>query len=204
MKKLTPIKLVPKKRGRAIIKWRPYDWSSTAILGIDCSSSVIGWGLIDPNGYRLLAHGHFKPLNSKHLLLERLNDVYDFMTNLCDQLRPRTVVIEEIAFFMKGRSSARTITTLAVFNRTAALAAFRCTGDVQFSTVGSIRKHIRKYAELDRTPDKEEMPDLVRDHLDHTFIDVPKRGGGRGVPTFDEADGISVAWAHVIENLGEE
>lgn len=205
MKKLTAAKLVPrKKRGRAIILWTPYDWSKTAILGLDCSSRVIGWGLIDPVGYRLLAHGHFKPLDSKHSLLERLNDVYDSITNLCDWLRPKTVVIEDIVLFMKGRSSARTITTLAVFNRTAALAAFRRVGDVQFRTVGSIRKQIRKLARLDSTPDKEDMPDLVRDHLDHKFIDVPKRGGGRGAPTFDEADGIAVAWARLIEDMGEE
>lgn len=204
MRKLSPARLVPKKRGRAVLKWRPHDWSDTAILGLDCSSSVIGWGLIDPVGYRLLAHGHFKPLNAKHSLIERLNDVYMFITNLCEQLRPKTVAIEDIALFMKGRSSARTITTLAVFNRTAALAAFRCGGDVQFRTVGSIRKQIRRYARLESTPDKKEMPDLVRGHLDHTFTDVPKRGGGRGVPTFDEADGIAVAWACLIENLPEE
>jgi len=201
MKELVDTSIVPKKRGRAIILRRSYDWSKTAILGLDCSSSVIGWGLLDFTKHKLIAHGHFKPLNSKHLLIERLNDVYEFITNLCEYLQPMIVAVEDIALYMKGRSSARTITTLAVFNRVAALAAFRYTGDVRFRTVGSIRKQVKKLAQLDNTPDKEDMPDLVRNHLCHKFIDVPKRGGGRGTPTFDEADGIAVAWAYVIEEM---
>jgi len=45
----------------------------TVILGLDVSSSTIGWGLIKNN--KLIDYGHIKPLKSDFNIFERLNDI---------------------------------------------------------------------------------------------------------------------------------
>jgi Holliday junction resolvasome RuvABC endonuclease subunit len=184
--------------GREIVLEQPGP-EAAGVMGFDCSSKTVGWGLLRlAGGPFLAAHGHIRPLDSRHGLMERLTDLYDRVDDLCARHRPLVIAVEDIALFMKGGgSTAGTITALAVFNRVAALAAFRRTGDVRFYPVQTVRKLVRQAIARKRTIGKNEMPDVIRRHLDPRFADVEKRGGGSAVQTLDEADGIAVAWACV-------
>jgi Holliday junction resolvasome RuvABC endonuclease subunit len=174
------------------------DLPGLRILGFDCSSKTVGWGLVrkDEGRLSLDAHGHIRPLPSKHHLMLRLSQLYDNVAQLCRRLDPQLIAVEDIALFMKGRgSTAKTITTLAVFNRVVALAAFRYAGALRFYPVQSVRKLVRQAVGRKETIGKDEMPAVIRVHLEPRFSDVEKRGGGAAEQTLDEADGVAVAWA---------
>lgn len=168
-----------------------------SILGLDCSSSTIGWGAINYDG-KLVAHGHYKPLSSKYELLERLENVYHYIQTLCSKYSVDKVAIEDILLFMKNKSQARTITILAVFNRTAALAAKMANTVVKFYSVHEIRKLIKSNIKQKKIQ-KEDIPDLIRKYLEPQFTNVYNTKNKIANETYDEADGIAVAWSHFLE-----
>ena len=170
------------------------------ILGLDCSSSVLGWGLIDPETKRLVAYGYYNLASSKYDILERLNYLYQIIKLTCEEFLPKTVVIEEIIKFMKGRSSAATIISLASFNRTALLSAYHSVGDVHRMNVNTIRKLVKNACKLKNKIAKEDMPDIIKEYLYNDLKYYKKRTTGWTDQTYDQADGIATAWAYVLEN----
>lgn len=201
--------MVRKRASGRTMMLRQTDTGWFTVLGLDCSSSTIGWGLIGRHSdgtLALMSHGHIKPLPSKCGFMERLNDVFDRISALCATFKPDAVAVEDIIQHISGGSSmAQTITILAAFNRVAALAAWREIGNVAFYPVATIRKIIRQNVGRKAKIGKEEMPAIVRAHLEPQFSDVPKtRGEGPAETTCDEADGIAVAWACAIDTRGKE
>lgn len=191
-----------KAKGRAVKIACEQTRTEFTVLGLDCSSSTIGWGLVgcgSDGTLALLAHGHIKPLTSKCDFMERLSDVFDKISALCEEFDPSMVAVEDILMYVRGSSSARTITILAAFNRVAALAAFRCVGKLRLYDVHEIRRILKTACGLSRTPEKEQMPDLVRAHLEPRFSDILKLKGGMADTTCDEADGIAAAWACALD-----
>ena len=174
------------------------------ILGLDCSSSVLGWGLIDPDTKELVAYGYYNLATSKYDILQRLDYLYNIIKQLCEKFTPQTVVIEEIIKFMAGRSSAATVISLASFNRTAALSAYHSVGNVSFMNVNTIRKIIRNTYGLKNKISKEDMPDIIRDNLYSDLKYYKKRTTGWTDHTYDQSDGIAVALAYVLENRGRD
>lgn len=172
------------------------------ILGLDCSSSTIGWGLVTlRNSPVLVAHGHIKPLKSQYNLYVRLQDVHEKVGELCQQIDPTHVVVEDIVFHMQGRSSAKTITTLAIFNRVAGLSVYMHTGITpELFAVGTIRKLIRgEHTGVNPKFKKEDIPDIIRNHLEPRFANIINRNGNVSDETYDESDGIAAAWAYGIQ-----
>jgi Holliday junction resolvasome RuvABC endonuclease subunit len=169
------------------------------VLGFDVSSKTIGWGLMTKDN--LLAYGHIRPLNSKYGIIERLNDVYDTVFELTKKFSPQIIAIEEITLFMSGRSTAKTTTILSAFNRLVGVAAYRVVNNVKFYPVSTIRKIIKNSIGLKYTISKDEMPEIIKKYLEKNFSDVVKRGGETAIQTYDEADGIAVAWACAKEEL---
>ncbi len=171
-----------------------------SILGLDCSSSVIGWGLVvlnkDPT---LVAYGHFKPLDPSHSEMERLDGVYEKIVELCNELEPTYVAVEDIFTFMKGKSSGHTMTVLAAFNRVASLAGHHNSNGVKFYSVHQIRKIIKKMnLDIKNKISKEDMPDIIIKYLEPQFEKILNRKGNVAVETYDEADGIATAWSGAL------
>jgi Holliday junction resolvasome RuvABC endonuclease subunit len=189
------------KRGRRIELNNIHSSAVIRVLGFDCSSATIGWGLVTLDGYgnmSLAAHGHIKPPDPKHDLMDRLDAVFNDVTELCEILGPTHVAIEDIFIFMKGKSQARTITVLAAFNRVAALAAYRKVGSIAFLSVHEIRKVIRQACpSVTRRIEKEDLPVIIKDNLGQ-YAEATNRKGGLAKEALDESDGIAVAWAHLI------
>lgn len=169
------------------------------ILGLDCSSSTIGWGLVSAD-LKLLAYGYIKPLDSKHDLLKRLDGVYEEIKAICDEFSPTYIAIEKILLFMKGKSQASTITILAQFNSTVALSAFKNSdAKIMFYPSQTIRKIIKNAYKLSKRIEKEEIPDLIIDKLEPSFSNIINKKGNVAKETYDEADGIAAAWACALE-----
>lgn len=188
---------------RKIVLLPGFDKSGT-VLGLDCSSKTVGWGLLGTNPPTLVAHGHFNPLPSKHALMARLDNLFDRITVLCAEFGPAAVAVEDIIQHMKkgGGSSAQTITILAAFNRIAALAAWRRTSNVHFYPVATIRKTVREGIGRRNRIEKGDMPAVVRAHLCPEFSDVISKRGSVSDFTMDEADGVAVAWCHILSSGG--
>jgi len=185
---------------------RRYKTSKFRILGLDCSSSTIGWGLCTLNNNPILAaYGHIKPLNSKHNMFERLKDVHEKIRFLCEEVNPTHVVIEDILLHMKGKSSAKTITTLAIFNRTVGLSVYMNTGiEPELFSVGTIRKLIREVnSNIDPKFKKEDIPNIIRTYFEPKFSNIINKNNNISNETYDEADGIIASWAYSIQ-LGKK
>lgn len=169
-------------------------------LGLDCSSSTVGWGFtkLSNNIPQLLSYGHIKPLSNKFNEIIRLDDVYKKITNLCINLKPTFVSIEDIFLFMKGHSSAKTITILTSFNRIISLAAYHNSKDIFFYSVHEIRKIISKYYNLDKIS-KEDIPDIIIKYLSKNFIKKLNKNNKIKKEVFDEADGIAASLAALLQ-----
>lgn len=175
------------------------DVANPTVLGLDCSSATIGFGLIKlSTPLELVAYGHIKPLDSKYTEMRRLDDVYDRINNLCDLLKPSIVSVEDIFLFMKGKSKARTITLLTAFNRVISLAAYQKTENVKFYTVHEIRKIIKSAFNIENDIGKEDMPNFIRDYLESDFSDIKNKNNKQAKETCDEADGIAAAWCYAL------
>lgn len=178
------------------------------ILGLDVSSTCTGYGLLGVEGstITIVEHGTIKPLKKDgYHIVERLDDIAKQVSVLCDRLKPDYCCIEESVQFMKGRTSANTIITLSVFNKAAALQAFRSIGKIPLLLLPvSIRSRIRKFLNLEKI-EKEDIPDILKDFFGENAFKVVKyrkRGKNKGAPVssaFDEADGCAAALAGLIE-----
>lgn len=172
--------------------------NNETVLGIDCSSAVIGFGLISVEEKpQLLSYGYIKPLSSDVPLFTRLQNVHERITTLCKDMKPTHIALEDIFLFMKGNSTAKTITVLTSFNRVVGLAAFQQTGNITLYNVHEIRKIIKDYCDI-KKPEKEELPDVVRQYLEPSFANILNRKNNVDKLTYDMSDGIAVAWAHSI------
>lgn len=179
------------------------------ILGLDASSSCVGWAFmgVENGKIHLISHGNIKPLGKDgYSIVERLDALAKDISALCERLNPKYTIIEEIIQFMKSKTSANTIITLAVFNRTAAVQLYRSTGRVPlFLLPTSVRARIRKFLQRKEEISKEDIPTILQDYFGKTFfklVGYKQRGKNKGQPiveVYDESDACAVAWAGLIE-----
>jgi hypothetical protein len=171
------------------------------VLGIDCSSTTIGYCILDVDessgkidfGFA----GYIKPIK-KGTIIERIVDTRNKLNDILNKFNPDYIGIEDIIQFMQGKSTAKTIITLTTFNRMACLLAhdFLHKSPELFSVMT-----IRHGLKIDKVlPKKEDMPELVAKHLKITFpyerTTKGKKKGGIKVESYDMADGVAVALYH--------
>lgn len=173
------------------------------ILGLDVSSSTIGWGVLDTatNPPTLVECGYIKP--PKDEVLPSLIQVRKDIQDIIGRFAPEIVAIEDIVQFMQGQSGAKTIIKLAVYNRAVALTCYdytRCDAGRKLFllNVNSIRSKIR--VGKDR-PKKEDIPGVIEHHLKIKFpwkskFNKRKKIDEIMVENYDTADGIAVALAY--------
>ncbi|HVI40218.1 MAG TPA: crossover junction endodeoxyribonuclease RuvC [Anaerovoracaceae bacterium] len=169
------------------------------VVGLDASTTTIGFSVVDYDGYsgpELKHVEHFKP-PKKGDLFEKLDKVREFIFDRLDKYKPDDVALEDIILFMKGHSTAKTISSLAVLNRTVGLAVYNKTGKPpQLLNVMKIRHAIKENKKL---PAKEDIPELVAKILNIKFPYILNKKGAVAVENYDRADSIAVALAY-IEN----
>jgi len=177
------------------------------VLGFDVSSSCIGWGLLEidnANNIKYLDSGLIKPTKDGSIL-ERLHGTRDLVEVVIKKYKPDHIGIEDIISFIRNKSTAATIITLAVFNRMVGLLSMDLTGNAPslFSVLD-----IRHGLKLNSTfPKKEDMPELVAHHLGikfpYIYINRGKTKGKVHITSYDRADGLAVALHHAFTLTGK-
>jgi len=180
----------------------------TTVLGMDISSTTIGWGLLNidiSQNITLIDCGHIKPPKTGNLI-EDLAATRDEILNLLKRINPNHIGIENIVSFMGGKSTANTIIVLTTFNRMICLLAHdHLNKSPELFNVMTIR-HGLKIGKI--LPKKEEMPELVAKHLGITFpyeYETGKRSKKTKISeeSYDTADGISVALYYAFVLTGK-
>lgn len=170
----------------------------TKILGIDCSSTTIGWCILNidnNNNISFVKATYIKPIK-KGNIVERLADTRDKIKHIIDSEKPDYIGIEEIIQFMKGKSTAKTIITLTSFNRMVCLLAYDyLKKSPELFHVMSIRHGLKINKIL---PQKTDMPNLVAQHLNIQFPFETNKNGKIKEENYDKADGIAVALYHAF------
>lgn len=94
-------------------------------LSFDISSTTIGWSLLsnDDSTISILEQGHIKPPKSDLSLARRALQSQVLIKNLIKHKNPDKIAIEDyLTKFTKGRSTAKTIVVLSVFNEAMTMA----------------------------------------------------------------------------------
>lgn len=176
------------------------------VLGLDISSSTIGWALLtaDKGSVSLSSYGNIKPPSSKKgSLAYRAHLASIEVTQLIREVSPEIVVIEAYANkFPTGRSTARTIIVLSVFNEVVSIASLKEMGQdpVRYPVV-TIRSQISK-AYGEKISSKEECFEFICKRFKNFSI-RKNRAGNISKEVYDEADAIAASLTYCIkENIG--
>lgn len=163
------------------------------VLGIDCSSSTIGLGILEidnKNNINFINVSYIKPIKDGSII-ERLVDTRNRLQEVILKYKPDYIGIEEIVKFMKGKSSANSIIMLATFNRMAGLLSYDfLKKPPELFNVLSIRHGIKINNIF---PKKEDIAELTAKHLGITFPYEYSKKGKIKVENEDMADGLAVA-----------
>mgnify|MGYP003405770563 FL=1 len=167
------------------------------ILSFDASTTTIAFAHLikDDNGkINLLACDHYNP--SKKLdLFPKLSKVQDFIKSTLNSTNCEDTAIEDIILHMNKFTTAQTISTLAILNRTVGLTIFNETGKApELLNVMKIRHSIKLTKVL---PKKEEIPALVETYINCPFPYVYKKKGGIANESMDRADAIAVGLCYL-------
>lgn len=169
------------------------------ILSLDASSTTIGLSVIDYDNRSMnLIHKEFYKPPKKGDLFERLFITKTYIKNKIQEFSPDEVAMEDIVLFMNKFSTAKTITTLAILNRTVGLAIYEEMKKPPFLyNAMKIRHKIKKDGYL---PSKEDIPDLVSEILNIKFNWIYRKYKGNQIKSeenFDIADAIACGICHI-------
>jgi Holliday junction resolvasome RuvABC endonuclease subunit len=169
------------------------------ILGIDASTTTIGICILNCDDSKpILEHYEFYKPKKKENLFFMLSAVRKYIIELINKHKPDIVVIEDILKFIRGRSTANTITLLAALNRTVGTAVYDSSGKYpKLLTVMKIRHAVKLTKDL---PDKDQIPDIMSKRLGIDFPYVYTRKKTIAKESYDIADSIAVAFAYYLIN----
>lgn len=177
------------------------------ILGLDISSSTIGWACLTKANDKmdLLNYGYIKP-PKKELggMSFRLDNTVIELRQLLLTTKPTMVVVEDYARkFQQGKSSAGTISILTSFNEVACLTAYQYNQlEPERITVASIRSSIGKYLNI-KTISKDDVFGIISGEfssgMTKNFKPEINRAGNVKKEYFDVSDAIAVAMAYLVK-----
>ena len=179
------------------------------IIGLDVSSSTIGYGVLGVDGYKInyIDSGWIRP-TKKGTIFDRLEDARRKIEIILHKYQPDFIGIEDIVQFMPKKTSANTVITLAIFNRVLGMLAFdflsakysHPTIPLLFNVL-AIRHGIKLSTDL---PNKLDIPELVAKRLGIIFPYDYKKSGDVKTESFDEADGIAVSLYYAMILTGQK
>ena len=174
------------------------------ILGLDISSSTIGWSLLEviDDKVSLIKYGHLKPPSkkkSKDNFALRLDFAFEEIKTLAS-MNADVIAIEDYAKkFSSGRSSANTILVLASFNEVCGLSAYKATGKQPVRIPVTTLRKLVKNEYQESVKDKDEVLAFCKKHFKN-FNSVLNRAGNIKAECYDEADSIIVALGYYLDN----
>jgi Holliday junction resolvasome RuvABC endonuclease subunit len=172
------------------------------ILGLDISSSTIGWSILEYNDKQIILkeYGYIKPPNSsKGSLTFRVSAAYDEVYKFLKSKKPDAVASEAYANkFPRGKSTARTIIVLSVFNE---LISMACLKSLKYEpekyAVMTIRSMLSKFAGY-KISSKEECFEFIKKYFSNYSL-RNNRNGKIAKECYDEADAIAVALTYILK-----
>jgi Holliday junction resolvasome RuvABC endonuclease subunit len=171
------------------------------VLSLDVSSTTIGWSLISESEglIKVIKHGHIKPPKSDLSLARRALKSQYLLKSLIKDLKPDSVAIEEyVTKFSKGRSTAKTIVVLSVFNEAMTMACIEeLDKDPDRLSVLSIRSLISKTFD-EKITSKEECFEFIKKIPSFT-VNLNKKNEIKK-ETYDEADAVAVGISSIIRS----
>lgn len=179
------------------------------IISLDASTKTIGIAIFDEKDGKpdILHYEYFKPPKSENFIDDLLK-TKQYIMNLAEKYNAQQLAIEEYIQYMKGKSGAKTVIPLAIFNRTICLSFYEKHNKMPvILNVLTVRHALKLSKDL---PAKEDMPALVAHHLGWSEFPWIKEIKRRKLKTekgfikqeevieenFDMADGIAVGLAY--------
>lgn len=176
------------------------------ILGLDVSTSCIGYCVKDKEEIKVLNYIKF---SSKNSMMEKAKIFEDFLTILLRQNDINEIYIEEpFLGFGKGMSSAKTITTLYSFNGITQFICYKLTNkEAHLVNVNRARKCLgikTQTVKKSGIPIKEQVFNWVDDHTKYKWpTKILKSGPRKGTKIIiNEARDMSDAW--VVASAGQK
>jgi crossover junction endodeoxyribonuclease RuvC len=149
------------------------------IIGIDPGTGILGFGVIDVQGTKLAMVDAGVVKTPAHTPLdERLEDIFDSLTEIIKDTKPSVMAIEKLFF-------ARNVTTAMSVSHArgvAMLTARKAKLDIAEYTPMQIKQTITGYGKAD----KKQMQEMVKLHLGLSQVPKPD----------DAADALAAAITH--------
>lgn len=164
---------------------------SKRVLGLDISSSTIGYCVLEVDGYNIkyISMDYLKP-SKKGSIMERIVDTRNKILTIINKVKPDYIGIEDLIKFMP-KSTATTVVVLTTFNRMICLLAYDYLQRYpELFNVMSIRHGLKLNKIL---PSKDDMPELVAKHLGIIFPYQYDKKNKIKEESRDMADGVAVA-----------
>jgi Holliday junction resolvasome RuvABC endonuclease subunit len=165
------------------------------VLGLDISSTVIGWSVLEiiDKKISLVGYGFYEPKKTGNII-EELSLTRKDIKNIIEIHKPDDIAIEQLIEFMKGASGSKTIIKLASYNRMISLIAYDYLNKIpNIYNVLAIRHGIKFGKKL---PAKEDIPSVVAKHLGIKFPFIFKKNKSVDKRSMDIADSMAVALYH--------
>jgi len=196
------------------------------ILGLDISTTCIGWSVIQYKNltYNLIGIGYFEPIKNVSNVFDahpkKLKDLdslefldmiqmsKNMITELLRKYNPDKVCIEDYIRYMAGGSGANTIIPLACLNRSICSLVYEYFDfdkkRVSICNVMSIRSLIKKSAKLSELPKKEELPPILEKLMGikvPILLEESKRNKSKiSSFTYDQSDSIACSYYITANN----
>ena len=172
------------------------------VMSLDISSSTIGWSIISISKNmsfpKLKKYGHIKP-SKKGALCERALDGRNKYIEILKKEKPDVVVVEDYASkFSRGKSSARTIIVLAVFNEMIKMSTVETINFNPISyPVATIRSVISKEFS-ENVSDKSDVLSFCKKKFSN-YKTTLNRVNNIKKECYDECDSIIVGVCHYVK-----
>jgi len=176
------------------------------ILGLDVSTSCIGWCLLQTSDGSLVDAGYI-PLKDLRCMFSKAQRAHETLMTLVDKYGIEAIAIEEnLQAFRPGFSSAKTLITLARFNGIVSWLSYKCTNlQPDFINVNHARKSVG--LKIDRKSSlstKEQVFEWAQKNMDDFSWPTKtlKSGPRKGHVIFDDccydiSDAFVIARAYV-------
>lgn len=182
----------------------------TRHLGFDVSSKTIGWSYFEilNDSIDKIKHGYIKPTHNNEIedlfsLKQTIKKTFSKFSK--KTIAPPYIAIEEFPYFITGgKSTARTITKLAIYTRITALSLYEIF-DISpiFYPVATIRATIKKIVN-NKDLSKEDIPTAVQSIINRynqkwKFPVILNKKNNISDETYDIADSFAVNFTHIYK-----
>lgn len=170
-------------------------------MGFDVSSETLAYSVFEyeNNNIKYITSGYVKP-SKTGTIIDRIASTRNAVKLIIENNKPDIIAIEDIVQFMKNASTAKTIITLASFNRMVGLVSFDYLNrSPELLNIMTIRHCIKRQSGLQELPKKEDLPNILEKLLKIQFPWEYDKKNRIKKESYDKSDAISCAYCCIIK-----